>query len=101
MRLTETGRPNRRSAWPLRATALFYILLFVALIWPVYPNFAKIEPRIIGLPFSLFYVVAGLLMSFVVLGAYYWRERHARPEDENRSSRPLRTSGGTSEEERV
>ena len=65
------GRGGRAYA----AVAVFYTLLFFALIWPVYPRFATIEPRILAVPFSLAYVVGGLLVSFVVLlGVYLWDE---------------------------
>lgn len=57
------------------AVAVFYVLLFAALVWPVYPWFATIEPRVLAMPFSLFYVVVGLLFSFFVLFAYYRWER--------------------------
>ncbi|MDH3734051.1 MAG: hypothetical protein OEU54_10975 [Gemmatimonadota bacterium] len=55
--------------------SIFYILLFFALIWPVYPRFATIEPRVLSVPFSLAYVVGGLLLSFfVLLAVYFWDE---------------------------
>ena len=56
-----------------RAAALFYLALFAAVIWPVYPRFATIEPRVLEMPFSLAYVVGALLLSFLVLlGLYLW-----------------------------
>ncbi|WP_420438046.1 hypothetical protein [Candidatus Palauibacter sp.] len=57
------------------AVAVFYVLLFLALVWPVYPWFATIEPRVLAMPFSLFYVVVCLLLSFFALFAYYVWER--------------------------
>jgi len=61
-----------------RAVTLFYVLLFLALLWPVYPLFAGIEPRIFGLPFSLVYVIGGVLLSFVVLWTLFmWENRRA------------------------
>ena len=57
------------------AVAVFYVLLFAALVWPVYPRFATIEPRVLAMPFSLFYVVVCLLLSFSVLFLYYLWER--------------------------
>jgi len=64
------------------AVAVFYILLFLAVIWPVYPAFATIEPRILGMPFSMAYVVGALLLSFsALLWLYLWEgpERGAEP----------------------
>ena len=66
--------PPRRSPIGI-AVAVFYMLLFVALVWPVYPFFATIEPRVLAMPFSLVYVVICLLLSFSVLFLYYLWER--------------------------
>ena len=66
-------RPRRRGIDV--AVASFYVLLFFALIWPIYPRFATIEPRVLSLPFSMVYPVAALLISFFVLLAYYLWER--------------------------
>lgn len=63
------------------AVAVFYVLLFAALVWPVYPFFATIEPRVLAMPFSLFYVVVGLLLSFFALFGYYLWERNREPAD--------------------
>jgi TRAP-type C4-dicarboxylate transport system permease small subunit len=67
-----------------QAVTVFYVLLFFALLWPVYPRFAGIEPRVLGLPFSLTYVIGGVLLSFgVLLGVFAWENRRAdTPEDE-------------------
>lgn len=55
--------------------AAFYVLLFAALIWPIYPRFATIEPRVLQMPHSMAYVVGGLILSFaVLLGLYLWEE---------------------------
>ena len=57
------------------AIALFYTVLFFAVMWPIYPRFATIEPRVLGMPFSLAYVVGALLLSFfVLLGLFLWEE---------------------------
>ena len=63
------------------AVAVFYVLLFVALVWPVYPRFATIEPRVLAMPFSLVYVVVGLLLSFLALFAFYVWERRRESAD--------------------
>ena len=63
------------SRGPYRAIALFYTALFFAVMWPIYPRFATIEPRVLNVPFSLAYVVGALLLSFfVLLGLYLWEE---------------------------
>ncbi len=56
----------------------FYLLLFAAVIWPVYPRFATLEPRILGVPHSLAWVVGALLASFFMLLALYAWERRSR-----------------------
>ena len=73
---------SSRSSRPARSRSVysavigFYVLLFVAVIWPVYPLFATIEPRVLGMPHSLFYVVGALVLSFVVLlGLFVWEDR--------------------------
>ncbi len=72
--MSESTKPQRRRG-VYAAVAVFYIALFVALIWPVYPRFATIEPRILGVPFTLAYVVGALTLSFVVLLCLYLWER--------------------------
>ncbi len=59
-----------------RGVTLFYVALFVALIWPVYPRFAGIRPLVLGVPLSLAYVVCLLLAGFAVLLALFvWEGR--------------------------
>ena len=68
--------PSRNHRRAGLAVAIFYVLLFAALVWPVYPRFATIEPRVLSMPFSLVYVVICLLLSFSVLfGFYLWERR--------------------------
>ncbi len=76
-----TARSSRRRAVSF-AVALFYVLLFAALVWPIYPRFATIEPRVLEMPFGFFYVVAALLLSFAVLFAFYVWERGSSPDDD-------------------
>jgi hypothetical protein len=77
----QSGRDTRsvgRRAY--LAVVAFYCLLFAALVWPVYPLFATIEPRILAMPHSMAYVVGALLLSYMVLGGLYWLERD-NPDD--------------------
>jgi len=46
----------------------------LALIWPVYSWADAIEPYVLGLPFSLAWVVGWLLAVFVAMGSLYLRE---------------------------
>ena len=59
----------------LAATA-FFAATFVALVWPVYPLFAGIRPRILGLPLSLAWVTGWVVAGFLVLAAVHlWEGR--------------------------
>lgn len=58
------------------ALTLFFVTVLLALTWPVYTLFSGIRPLVLGMPFSLFYIVAVLVLSFLVLlGLYLWEER--------------------------
>ncbi len=64
-----------------RAVAVFFCLVFLASIWPVYPLFSRIQPLVLGLPFSLAYLVILLVAAFLVLlGLYLWEQRHGELE---------------------
>jgi hypothetical protein len=59
-----------------RSVILFFLFIFLAMIWPVYPNFSRIRPLVAGLPFSMFYQVVLLFMTFVALVSLYrWESR--------------------------
>ena len=54
----------------------FFVAVLLALTWPIYSVFSGIRPLVLGMPFSLFYIVAVLVVSFVVLlGLYLWEDR--------------------------
>ena len=57
-----------------KGVVLFFCLLFLGMIWPIYPIFSRIEPMLLGIPFSLFYLIILLLLSFSVLLALYLLE---------------------------
>ena len=88
-------RLERSARRVYRVVTLFYLLLFLAFLWPVYPRFAGIAPRVLGLPFSLAYVVAGVLLSFMVLWSLFtWENRRARrPDSAEAEPRPRTASG--------
>ena len=66
-------RPARTRSFVYGAVILFYLILFFAVMWPVYPRFSSIEPRVFAMPLSLVYVVGVLVLSFsVLLGLYVW-----------------------------
>ena len=54
----------------------FFVVVFVAMIWPVVTVFSRVEPMILGLPFFLLYLAALLLSSFfVLLALFLWEGR--------------------------
>ena len=57
---------------------IYAVSCLLAMTWPVYDQFGNsIEPYVLGLPYSLGWVVGWVLMTFVVLVAY-----HATGKDE-------------------
>ena len=60
-----------------RRLLLFTVVAAVAglaLIWPIYPSVASIQPYVLGLPFSLAWVVGWLVVVFVALVLLYHSE---------------------------
>ena len=52
---------------------LYVLLCLGAMTWPGYAWFGNsIEPYVLGLPFSLVWVVGWVLLTFVVLTAYHY-----------------------------
>ena len=65
----------------------FFLLLLLAVVWPVAKWFSRIEPVVLGLPFFLFYLTALLLTSFLVLlGVYLWEGRTGASSDPEESA---------------
>ena len=55
---------------------VFLVLIQFSLIWPIYPLVGYIEPIILGMPFSIVWVLLCLLLSFSGLLAYFlWEEQ--------------------------
>ncbi len=59
-----------------KAVTAFFVALFFAMIWPVYPVFSRIEPRLLGIPFALLYLIILLVLGFcVLLSLFLWEDR--------------------------
>ena len=59
-----------------RSLLLFYILVTLALIWPLATLFSRVRPIVFGMPFSLFSIAALIVMSFsVLLVLFIWEGR--------------------------
>jgi len=69
--------PEKRNG----VTILIGILVCIqlSLIWPIYPLFSGIHPVILGLPFSIVWVLICLLVSFTSLLVFYvWEHKSPR-----------------------
>ena len=70
------------------ALALFALVCLAAITWPGYACLevaglgARGEPFVLGLPFSLAWNLAWVVLSFVALGLHYSVGRRARGGDE-------------------
>lgn len=61
-----------------RLLAAYLVLALLALIWPVYAwAGVRIEPRILGLPFSLAWVIGWVCLTPLVLVSYHAAKRRA------------------------
>lgn len=73
------GSSPRGLSRPARRVLPFCVLAFLATMWPIYPLFSSIEPRVLGMPFSLVYLVIILVVVFVVMvGLFLWEDRNGR-----------------------
>ena len=67
---------SERRARVYKIVILYFILIFAAMMWPIYPIFSRIRPMVLGIPFSLFYLVILIIASFLVLlSLYLWEYR--------------------------
>ena len=68
----DSGPDSRARRWPHVALALYALVCLTALVWPVYDLAAnRLEPYVLGLPFSLAWIVGWALLTFIVLVGYY------------------------------
>ena len=60
----------------------FFVVIFLAMIWPIVTLFSHARPLVLGLPFFLFYLTVLLLASFLVLlGLFQWETRTGASSD--------------------
>ena len=69
---------SKRSYGLRDALFLLYVALCLgAMVWPGYAWFGnRIEPYVLGVPFSLFWIVLWVLLSFVALVLYQASGKH-------------------------
>ena len=71
--------PRPEVSRPARFVMVFSVVALLLSIWPIYPLASRIYPMVLGLPFSLFYLVALVLTVFsVMLGLFLWESRNDR-----------------------
>ena len=61
--------------------AVFFGLFVVAVTWPGMIPFNRIEPLVLGLPFSMAWIAGWVLASFFVLLMVDWAEGLYREDD--------------------
>lgn len=68
---------------------LYFALATATLIWPIYPRyFDRIEPRLLGLPFSLAWILIVIAANFVAVALlYHFRLVDEREHEEGQGSR--------------
>ena len=65
-------------AWVRWGTGAFFLLFVLAVTWPGMLPFNRIHPRVLGLPFSMFWIALWVFTSFLVLVVVDWVEGRAR-----------------------
>ena len=66
------GSGGRRYGWRDAVLGVYVVLCLLANTWPGYARFGNsIEPYVLGVPFSLAWIVGWVLLTFVVLALYH------------------------------
>ncbi len=68
---SESERAPRRAE---RAFALFTVALVAVMIFPLFALGNRVEPMILGLPFSMAWVVGWIVVEFVALIGFFLYE---------------------------
>jgi hypothetical protein len=75
--------PGERRVY--RAALVFFLVVLAAVVWPVYALFADIRPLVLGMPLSLAWVVAWVVISFLgLLAIFLWESRGRNGEGRSR-----------------
>ena len=77
--------PRHRRVY--RAVLGYFVVIFLAMIWPVVTLFSHARPLILGLPFFLFYLAILLVSSFLVLlSLFLWEGKTGSSSDPTEDS---------------
>ena len=52
---------------------IFFTIVFLATLWPIYPLASRIRPMLLGMPFSLAFLVGLIVLTFAVLLWFFYR----------------------------
>ena len=67
--------------WIYGGVTLVFVGAFLATMWPLYTVFNRIRPLVLGVPFSLFYLVFLVFVCFLsMLALYRWEDRQGKLE---------------------
>lgn len=64
---------RRRSRLVDRLVVAWFVVVFLAMIWPAYVPMARARPLVLGMPFALAWIAGLLVASFAVLLGYHLR----------------------------
>ncbi len=67
----EAEQPVRRAS---RAFVVFVVAMVAVMVFPLFAIGNRIEPMVLGLPFSMVWVVSWILIEFVVLVGFFLYE---------------------------
>lgn len=61
--------------WPQKVAALYFVFATLMLVWPLFEWLGNhVEPRVLGMPWSMAYVLGIVVLNFFVLvGLYRFR----------------------------
>jgi hypothetical protein len=69
--LVHSGTGRRRVTAMRAAYAVFVVAIILVMIFPLYGLGNSIEPRVLGLPFSMVWVIFWILVEMAGLIAFY------------------------------
>ena len=65
--MAEQGKSRQSSRWFI----IFVVAIALVMIFPIFGLANRVEPRVLGMPFSMFWVVFWIGVEFIVLIAFF------------------------------
>jgi len=73
----EGYNPNKRKVYI--GFTVFFLLCFMAMIFPIFSIANRVEPILFGMPFGMFWLVLVTILQFCgLLALYIWEYRKGR-----------------------